>query len=226
MSSHVQTQLAAMREIEAGKLELESLDFDLDELLDDFSATLAYRAQDQGPEFVCAADPDVPTRLRGDPNRLRQILLNHAGNALKFTPRGQVSVTLALAEPPASAEGSLLLACRVRDTGIGIPADKRERLFQSFSQVDASTTREYGGTGLGIAISRQLVELIGGAIGVESVEGQGSTFWFTARFSALPSHPAAATPALGDQRVLIVDDHADNREILNRRLASMGLRPS
>ncbi|WPL16434.1 Signal transduction histidine-protein kinase BarA [Thiorhodovibrio winogradskyi] len=212
--------------IEAGKLELETLDFDLEELLDDFTTTLAYRAQDQGLEFLCAADPEVPTRLRGDPGRLRQILLNLAGNALKFTSQGLVSVQVSIGEPPAAANGAVLLRFRVTDTGIGIPPDKRERLFQKFSQVDTSNSREYGGTGLGLAISRQLCELMGGAIGVDSIAGQGSTFWFTARFELQSQARNEPPPELARQRVLIVDDHANNREILGRRLEAWGLRPS
>jgi hypothetical protein len=139
--------------IEAGKLELETLDFDLRDLLDDFAATLALRAHEKGLEFICAADPDVPALSPGDPGRLRQILTNLAGNAVKFTHRGEVAVRASLVSETGA---DVVLRFSVRDTGIGIPADQQALLFQKFTQVDASTTRRYGGTGLGLAISKQL----------------------------------------------------------------------
>ena len=212
--------------IEAKKLDLETLDFDLLGLLDDFASTLAVRAHDKGLELLCAADLAVPTRLRGDPGRLRQILANMTGNAVKFTPAGEVAVRVALVE---ESENDVLLRFSVRDTGIGIAADKIGLLFDKFSQVDASTTRKYGGTGLGLAISKQLATLMGGDSGVESREGKGSEFWFTARFGKQPggAHVESAKPAdLHQVRALIVDDNDTSREILTTRLTSWGMRPS
>ena len=204
--------------IEAGKLELEELDFDLQPLLDDFTSMLAVRAHDKDLELVCTPDPAVPARLRGDPARLRQVLLNLAGNAVKFTDTGEVVVRVALA---AATPGSVLLRFSVRDTGIGIPSEKRGLLFQSFSQVDASTTRKYGGTGLGLAISKQLATLMGGEIGLESELGHGSEFWFTARFG-LPPQPAPAAPPLLGVPLLVGDDNAALRTALRRRLETWG----
>jgi PAS domain S-box-containing protein len=212
--------------IEAGRLEMEALDFDLSSLLEDFAATLAARTHEQGLELLCAADPDVPTLLRGDPGRLRQVLANIAGNAVKFTSAGEVAIHVSLVEGDGS---EVLLRFSVRDTGIGIPRDKIDLLFDKFSQVDASTTRRYGGTGLGLAISKQLAELMGGEIGVESEEGKGSEFWFTARLGlqAENARVDAVPPAdLRGARVLVVDDNAASREILATRLASWGMRPS
>jgi len=210
--------------IEAGKLDLETLDFDLLSLLDDFAATLVLHAHDKGLEFLCAADPGIPTHLRGDPGRLRQILTNLASNAIKFTPTGEVAVRV-LVESETAA--TVLLRFAVRDTGIGIPPDKLSLLFNKFSQVDASTTRQYGGTGLGLAIARQLAELMGGAAGVQSKEGQGSEFWFTAWLTKqVAGTPIKQYPPadLHGVRALIVDDNATNREILMKRLTWWGMR--
>ncbi len=223
--------------IEAKKLHLETLDFDLLTLLDDFTATLALPAHEKGLELLCSLDFDVPTRLRGDPGRLRQILTNLVGNAVKFTQTGEVviKVSAALETPQApsrsdatDATQSVLLRFSVRDTGIGIPKGKIGLLFDKFSQVDASTTRQYGGSGLGLVISKQLSELFGGETGVVSEEGKGSEFWFTARFDLQTgARQTPCAPAdLQGVRVLIVDDNATNREILSKRLASWGMRPS
>lgn len=212
--------------IGAGKLNLEVLDFDLSRLLDDFAATLAVRAQEKRLEFICAADPSVPTLLQGDPGRLRQILTNLVGNAIKFTETGEVQVSVRLER---EAEHAVLLRFSVRDTGIGIPKDKLGLLFNQFSQIDASITRHYGGTGLGLAISKQLAELMGGEIGVVSEEGKGSEFWFTARLLRQAQPGAAETLPTADLsgiRILIVDDNATNRQILMTRLASWGMRPA
>lgn len=219
--------------IEAGRLELETLNFDLQTLLEDFAETMALKAQDKGLELSCAADPDVPTLLLGDPGRLRQVLTNLAANALKFTSRGEVAIKVSRAESDKqnldeSARDTCLLRFCVRDTGIGIPEDKFPMLFQQFTQVDASTTRQYGGTGLGLAISRQLAEMMGGEIGVKSVVGQGSQFFFTARFGLQAEGVARNLHSQNDLagvRVLIVDDNATNREILLTRLGFWGMRP-
>jgi PAS domain S-box-containing protein len=230
--------------IEAKKLNLEMVDFDLSSLLDDLAATLAVQSHEKGLELICAADPDVPTLLRGDPGRLRQILTNLVGNAVKFTPAGEVAVRVSLEDAEAenleqgtaniSLDGghdnaTVLLRFSVRDTGVGIPKDKIDMIFDKFSQVDASTTRQYGGTGLGLAISKQLAELMGGKVGVSSEEGKGSEFWFTARLDkqavGLRAENISPTDLRG-VRVLIVDDNATNCEIMMIRLSSWGMRAS
>jgi signal transduction histidine kinase/DNA-binding response OmpR family regulator len=211
--------------MEAGKLELSSLDFDLRSLLDSVVKPLALRAQEKNLELICAASPDVPDRLEGDPGRLRQILINLIGNAVKFTDQGEISVMVDTLE--SNAEGEALLKFRIRDTGIGIPEEKIHILFQKFHQLDSSNTRKYGGTGLGLAIARQLSELMGGEIGVESREENGTEFWFTARFRSAKS----PSPLLNDirkvdlagSRVFIVDDNATNRYVLRKQLQAWGV---
>ncbi len=207
--------------IEAGKLEMETLDFDIRDLLDDFSGIMAVRAQEKGLEFLCAANPDVPSYLRGDPGRLRQILTNLTGNAVKFTEQGEVSVSVAVM---AKTDSDVMLRFSVQDTGIGIPADKIGLLFNKFTQVDASMTRKYGGTGLGLAISKQLAEKMGGQIGVNSQEGKGTEFWFTARLALQSDKDCAKriSAQLRSKRILVVDDNASNRKILISRLTSWG----
>ncbi len=210
--------------IEAKKLELESMNFDLLNMLDDFAATLAVRAQEKGLEFICAADPGVPAHLKGDPGRLRQILTNLAGNAIKFTEKGEVAIHV---RSLSKTEEEVELLFSVCDTGIGIPPDKIDLIFNKFTQADASTTRQYGGTGLGLAISKQLAELMNGDIGVKSATGKGSEFWFTAKLKLQPegSHAKIPAPAnLKGVHVLIVDDNATNREILSVRMTSWGMR--
>ncbi|MDZ4798962.1 MAG: PAS domain S-box protein [Bryobacteraceae bacterium] len=212
--------------IEAGKLELETLDFDLSILLEDFAETIAEQAREKGIELLCAVDPGTPVLLRGDPGRLRQILTNLTGNAIKFTHQGEVVVR---ATRESETDERVLLRFSVRDTGIGIPSDKIGMLFTKFSQVDASTTRKYGGTGLGLAICRQLAELMGGEIGVQSEPGNGSEFFFTVRLEKRPegARTESRSPAgLGGVRVLIVDDNATSRQILTARMTSWGMRPS
>ena len=207
--------------IEAGKLDLEELDFDIRDLLEDFSGMMAMRAQEKDLEFICAAHPDVPSYLRGDPGRLRQILANLAGNAIKFTGRGEVAVRVELVS---KTDRDVILRFAVRDTGIGIPADKIGMLFEKFTQVDASTTRKYGGTGLGLAISKQLAEKMNGQIGVTSRDNDGSEFWFTAQLTLQLDQASARTipGVIAGKRILIVDDNATNREILVTRLAAWG----
>jgi len=210
--------------IEAGKLEMEELDFNLLDLLDDFAANLAIRTHEKGLEFICAADPDVPALLQGDPGRLRQILTNLTGNAIKFTHQGEVALQVACLSK-ANQEVELLFS--ISDTGIGIPPDKVGLLFNKFTQVDASTTRQYGGTGLGLAISKQLAELMGGTIGVNSEEGRGSEFWFTLKLGLQPEASASEIPNLANLsgvRILVVDDNATSREVLSNRLAAWGMR--
>jgi len=219
--------------IEAGKLDLEILDFDLESLMNDFAATLAMRAHEKGLELIYDIDPKVPLQLSGDPGRLRQILTNLTGNAVKFTAQGEVVIRVTVVEEGAGDEGqgagTCLLRFAIRDTGIGIPKDKMNILFEKFTQADASTTRQYGGTGLGLAISKQLAELMGGEIGIESEAGKGSEFWFAARLGkqADGTKTEASLPAdLCNVRALIVDDNTTSREILTTRLASWCMRPA
>ncbi len=212
--------------IEAGKLDLEMLDFDLFTLLDDFASTMAIRAHQKGIELICAVDPGVPARLNGDPGRLRQILTNLVGNAIKFTEDGEIVIQVV---PMYERNNRIELKFSVRDTGIGIPETKLDLLFQKFSQVDASTTRQFGGTGLGLAISKQLAELMGGSIGVKSQLGLGSEFWFTIQLkisNEIRKVEMQPLSSLKDVRILVVDDNATSREILKLRLSSWGMRPA
>ena len=211
--------------IEAGKLDLENQNFNLHRLMDDFVGMMAVRAYEKGLALACVTAPEAPADLQGDPGRLRQILINLTGNAIKFTEQGEVVIRVSVvSETP----GAVRLRFTVHDTGIGIPPDKFRRLFEKFSQVDSSTTRNYGGTGLGLAISKQLTDLMGGEIGVQSEAGKGSEFWFTVLLAKQPSHEPAAAPELADLRgahVLIVDDRPVNREILMVLLKSWDMRP-
>jgi len=164
--------------IEAGMLTLEKVDFDLRELLHNLACMMALSAKGKGVDFICKARKDVPALVSGDPGRLRQVLFNLVGNAIKFTHVGSVSLSVSLSS---QTEEEVVLHFCIKDTGIGIPADKHKMLFQKFAQLDASMTRKYGGSGLGLAISKWLVERMGGCIGVTSEEGRGSEFWFTVR---------------------------------------------
>jgi two-component system, sensor histidine kinase and response regulator len=204
--------------IEAGKLTFEVLDFNLTETIESTLDILAERSQSKGTELVMAIPPEVPRLLRGDPGRLRQVIMNLVGNAIKFTSGGEVVVrVLRLSEDDTSVD----LRFEVRDTGVGISTEARTRLFTAFSQADNSTTRRFGGTGLGLVISKQLVTLMGGEIGVESEPGRGSTFWFTAHFGkSAGSQPPVAGERDGwsELRVLVVDDNATNRQILRHQI--------
>lgn len=223
---HVIDDILDYSKIEAGRLELESEPFDLRECVEQALDIVAPRASEKSVELGCLIDDDdVPAGIVGDSTRLRQVLLNLLSNAVKFTEDGEVVVDVG-AEPAGSGRFRLRLA--VRDTGIGIPADRIDRLFQSFSQVDASTTRRYGGTGLGLAISQRLVELMGGTISVESTPGEGSTFsiLLTVREAAVPARiDVDGLPSLRDRRVLLVDDAATSREIMIRQTRSWGMEP-
>ncbi len=210
--------------IEAGRLEVEVLDFDMRCVVEETMDVLAHRAESKGLELASLIHSNVPSLVRGDPSRVRQVLLNLLSNAIKFTDSGEVVLTVALEREDAT---SAMLRVTVSDTGVGIPPDRIDRLFKSFSQVDSSTTRKYGGTGLGLAISKQLVELMGGTIDVESEVGRGSTFHFTLALEKQQGAPAVATPApehFRELRVLVVDDNATNRKFLRLVLASWGCR--
>ncbi len=212
--------------VEAGRLELEELDFDLRESVESVCDILAQRAHDKGLELVTVVDERVPDALVGDSGRLRQVLMNLVGNAVKFTESGEVTVRVDLVE---ELDDVAFLKFEVRDTGIGIPADALPRLFHAFVQADGSTTRKYGGTGLGLAISRQIVGLMGGEIGATSTPGTGSLFRFTARFTrragavGTVGRRVARRAELLGRRTLVVDDNATNREVLARSLQSCGM---
>jgi PAS domain S-box-containing protein len=172
--------------IEAGKLDIEDLEFNLKSTLEDIVKLLASRAEDAGLRLLCRIDPAIPSCVNGDPGRLRQIIINLAGNAIKFTRKGEVVIG---AQLETASDAAVLVRFEVSDTGIGIPRERQAAIFSPFTQVDDSTTRKYGGTGLGLAICQQLTELMGGEIGLESEEGSGSTFWFTARFATRGDEP-------------------------------------
>jgi PAS domain S-box-containing protein len=213
--------------IEAGRLDMEQIPFELGEVLDRLASMLGLRADEKRLELAFDLAPGLPTTLRGDPSRLGQVLLNLGNNALKFTERGVVVIAIRETDRDAS---SVRLRFEVRDTGIGITPEQRQRLFKPFAQADASTSRRYGGTGLGLAISRHLAHRMGGELDVDSVPGEGSCFHFEARFGLVPAQPTAAPSAdalasLHAARVLVVDDNDIARELLLRMTASLGLEP-
>jgi len=213
--------------IESGKLNLENIEFSLEIMLRDTMKTLASRAHQKGLELLLHISPDVPDRLLGDPGRLRQVLVNLVGNAIKFTEIGEIEVLVEKLDQPTEDQANLKFS--VRDTGIGIPADKFKTIFDSFSQADTSTTRKYGGTGLGLTISAQLVELMGGQIGLESQESSGSTFHFTLQMSLVSSNTLLnyqSSGSIAGLTVLAVDDNATNRKLLEEMLLNWKMRPT
>jgi PAS domain S-box-containing protein len=212
--------------IEAGKFDLDPIDFDLRDSLHDTLKTLALRVHKKNLELVCDLRPEVPDNVVGDPGRLRQVIVNLVGNAVKFTSQGEISLRV---WPEGRTEENILLHFSVSDSGIGIPEDKLDKIFEAFTQADGSTTRKYGGTGLGLTISKRLVEMMGGRIWVESEEGQGSTFHFTARLGL----PAAVSPRVAPAEleplrglpVLVVDDNAAHRGVVERLLRQWQMKP-
>jgi CheY-like chemotaxis protein len=207
------------------------VDFDLRDLLEDLLMLFSERAASKGLELVCAVPPGMHTGYRGDPARLRQILTNLVGNAIKFTEHGEVVVQVRIVE---ESDAEVVLRCEVRDTGIGIAPENQERIFESFTQADSSTPRKYGGTGLGLPISKSLAEMMGGAIGVESELGKGSTFWFTVRVGAAQVRSSSSgespVPSLTDsdaaarRRILVVEDNDVNQEVAKEMLQMIGCR--
>ncbi len=208
--------------IEANKLNLESIDFELRALLDGFTPALAHRAHQKSIEFICATATEIPTHFRGDPHRLLQVVNNLVSNAIKFTHQGEIVVRVSTLE---ESDADALMRFSVTDTGIGIAPDRIGLLFEKFSQADTSTTRKYGGTGLGLTISRQLVQMMSGNVGVESREGQGSEFWFTVRLPKQKSSSKnlSSFSGLAGKRILVVDDNKTNRELLITQLTNWGL---
>jgi signal transduction histidine kinase/CheY-like chemotaxis protein len=210
--------------IDSGKLRLERSDFAPRELVEDVLEIVGEPAHAKGLELACSVSPDVSPMLRGDPGRLRQVLLNLVGNAVKFTERGEVELEVTALSRP-SPDGEMLVRFDVRDTGIGIPPERIEHIFDRFTQVDDSTTRRFGGSGLGLAIAKQLTQLMGGEIGVDPGRGGGSNFWFSVPLTRSEAPSRGSRPsleALAGARVLIVDDNATNREILGHQLSSWG----
>ncbi len=204
--------------IEAGKLDVEEIEFDLTNLMDEFAATISLRTEEKGIELICSEASDVPTFVWGDPGRLRQILWNLAGNAIKFTKKGEISISCSLEE---ELQDSYRLLFSISDTGIGVSKEKQSKLFEKFTQADGSTTRKFGGTGLGLAISKRLSELMGGEVGMESEQGSGSRFWFTVELKKSKKKPVPlAVGDLSKAKILVVDDNRTNLEVLGAVLSS------
>jgi PAS domain S-box-containing protein len=212
--------------IEAGKLEVEAIPFDLSESLGATMKSLAFRAQQKGLELICDISPDIPQMLAGDPGRIRQICVNLVGNAIKFTERGEIVISV---RPESIADGEAKIRFSVSDTGIGIPFEKQRLIFDPFSQADGTTTRKYGGTGLGLTICKKLAAMMGGEIGVESEPGQGSTFFFTVSLRIPGDVPARVMPVYVEQlhgaMVLVADGHPTSRRLLERSLGQWGMNP-
>ncbi|MDB6039025.1 MAG: hybrid sensor histidine kinase/response regulator [Verrucomicrobiales bacterium] len=218
--------------IEAGKLNLENVDFNVREMVQSLTGLLTHLAQSKGLRLLNTVGPEVPAILHGDPHRLRQVLLNMVGNAIKFTKTGEVAVEISC---PSESLDYFDLHCTVRDTGIGISVDAQQKLFQAFTQEDSSTTRKFGGTGLGLAICRKLVELMGGTIGLTSTEGIGSVFWFRVPFKrnwpfAGVREPVLAIPLLSESplgcnrplRVLLAEDNLVNQKVATLQMRKLG----
>jgi len=221
-------EILDLSKIEAGKLELDRIEIDVRETVEDAIKVLALRAGEKGLELACRLSPALPPILLGDPGRLRQVVVNLVGNAIKFTERGEVVLD---AEVASEDRDDVSIRFSVRDTGIGVPVDKQAQIFAPFTQADTSTTRRFGGSGLGLAISAQLVEMMGGHLALTSEVGHGSTFSFTARFQrpraeTVPPGPPPAWVDLSGLPVLIVDDNATNRQILLEMLTSWRMRPT
>lgn len=212
--------------IDAGKLDLEILNFDLRTTIEDLNDPLAIRAHKKNLDYVSIIDLDVPLLLQGDPSRLRQIINNLVGNAIKFTSKGEIVTRVSY---QSEQNNKVTLRFEVKDTGISIPEERQGEIFESFTQADATTTRKFGGTGLGLTISKKLTKMMGGSIGVNSTEGRGSTFWFTVVFekqSQQESLPKINMVDIKDKNILIVDDNATNRKWLSILLKNWGCRSS
>ncbi|MBK8420873.1 ATP-binding protein [Candidatus Villigracilis saccharophilus] len=213
--------------IESGKLDLEAISFSLRNAVEDVAYTLAKRAHEKGLEIACLIDPEITSSLRGDPGRIRQILVNLVGNAIKFTHQGEIVIR---AETLEQTEHHATVHFSVQDTGIGIPYERQAAVFERFTQADGSTTRTYGGTGLGLTISKQLVEIMGGKIGLYSTPGIGTTFWFDIQFEKQPLEKRGTAPLvfgpvnLTHARILIVDDNQTNRMVLTKNVEAVGSR--